>query len=111
TETRIWPHGHGDIYHAYESIFDTRTHGWANLQSMHVNLPFADDGQFARLHSAIRLVLPIIPALAASSPIADGSNAGFADYRMEVYRANSQAHPLIAGHVIPETVSSRAEYE
>ena len=43
---------------------------------MHVNLPFADDAQFARLHAAIRLVLPLLPALAASSPIAEGSVIG-----------------------------------
>jgi carboxylate-amine ligase len=110
-DTRLWSAGNVDIYRAYERIFNTRTHGWANLQSTHVNLPFADDSQFARLHAAIRLVLPIIPALAASSPIADGRNTGFADFRMEVYRTNAKDFPSITGQVIPETVSSRAEYE
>jgi carboxylate-amine ligase len=111
TETRLWPAGDTDIYRTYQRIFDTNTHGWANLQSMHVNLPFADDSQFARLHAAVRLVLPIIPALAASSPIADGKPTGFADFRMEVYRTNADAFPSIAGRIIPDTVSCRAEYE
>ena len=66
----------GEIYRTYDRIYDCRGHGWANLQSMHVNLPFADDTQFARLHAAIRLVLPLLPALAASSPIADGIRPG-----------------------------------
>jgi len=111
TETRLWPHDNDAIYRAYDRIFDSKSHGWANLQSMHINLPFADDAQFARLHAAIRLVLPILPALAASSPVADARATGCADYRMRVYCDNAQAVPSIAGMVIPETVSSRAGYE
>ncbi|MDB5824610.1 MAG: glutamate--cysteine ligase [Herminiimonas sp.] len=110
-ETRLWPHDHAELYQAYARIFDCGTHGWANLQSMHVNLPFADDEQFARLHAAVRLLLPVLPALAASSPIADGSNSGLADFRMESYRTNAGSFDTIAGSVIPESVATRAEYE
>jgi gamma-glutamyl:cysteine ligase YbdK (ATP-grasp superfamily) len=63
------------------------------------------------LHAAVRLVLPLIPALAASSPFADGCDSGYADYRMEVYRHNADLVPSIAGLVVPETVSTRAEYQ
>lgn len=111
SDTALWPHDPQGIYDMYGRIFDTGTHGWANLQSMHVNLPFADDAQFARLHAAVRLALPLIPALAASSPVADGAATGFADFRMDVYRNNAEAFPSIAGRIIPETVGSRAEYE
>ncbi|WP_151636692.1 carboxylate-amine ligase [Noviherbaspirillum aerium] len=110
-ETQLWPHDNEEIYRTYARIFDSRSHGWANLQSMHVNLPFADDTQFARLHAAIRLVLPILPALAASSPIADGGITGFADYRMQVYAGNADGIPSIAGMVVPENAGSRSEYE
>lgn len=110
-ETHLWPHENAELYAAYAKIFQCATHGWANLQSMHVNLPFADDREFTRLHAAIRLLLPILPALAASSPIADGKATGFADFRMEAYRSNADEIPSSAGLVIPETVSSRAEYE
>ena len=110
-ETRLWPHDNALIYQSYDRIFDCRKHGQANLQSMHLNLPFADDAEFARLHAAIRLVLPIIPALAASSPIADGKASGYLDYRMEAYRTALQRVPSAIGRVIPDTVNSRAEYE
>ena len=110
-ETRIWPHDNEAIYRIYDRIFDSRSHGWANLQSMHVNLPFADDNEFARLHAAVRLVLPILPALAASSPIADGRATGWADYRMHVYTHNAKNIPSIAGMVVPETITSRDAYE
>jgi len=109
-ETRLWPHDNALIYQSYDRIFNCRKHGQANLQSMHLNLPFADDAEFARLHAAIRLVLPIIPALAASSPIAEGRASGYLDYRMEAYRTAVQRVPSAIGRVIPDTVNSHAEY-
>jgi len=110
-ETCHWPHDPSGVYRAYAGIFDTHTRGWANLQSMHVNLPFAGDEQFARLHAAVRVLLPIIPALAASSPIADGRPTGRADSRMEAYRSNADRIPQIAGDIVPDHASSRTEYE
>jgi gamma-glutamyl:cysteine ligase YbdK (ATP-grasp superfamily) len=109
-ELELWPQD-DEIYRAYDRIFDCRGHGWANLQSMHINLPFAGDAEFARLHAAVRLLLPILPALAASSPFADGAYSGTVDQRLQVYRGNQLRIPEIAGDVVPETVSSRAEYE
>lgn len=111
TETRLWPYREAEIYQAYDRIFDCRRHGFANMQSMQLNLPFADDAEFARLHEAIRLALPLIPALAASSPFADGRWSGFLDYRMETYRTHQQIVPSTMGDIIPESVASRAEYE
>ncbi|PWB53191.1 MAG: glutamate--cysteine ligase [Nitrosomonadales bacterium] len=110
-ETRLWPHGNALIYQTYDRIFGCKAHGWANLQSMHLNLPFAGDAEFARLHAAIRLVLPVIPALAASSPIAEGGPAGFMDFRMESYRTHQAKVPSTIGRVIPDTVCSRSEYQ
>ncbi|WP_114783071.1 carboxylate-amine ligase [Botryobacter ruber] len=110
-ETVIWQHEHNAIYEAYNRIFDCRGHGWANLQSTHLNLPFADDAEFEKLHAAIRMILPILPALSASSPILDGKLTGFQDTRLEVYRLNQQKIPSITGHVIPERVFSRKDYE
>lgn len=111
TETRLWPHEMTEIYHAYNRIFDCRGHGWANLQSTHLNLPFADNGEFSRLHTAIRLILPILPALTASSPVLDGRVTGLMDTRLEYYRNNQQRIPLISGKVIPESVHSYEEYQ
>ena len=111
TETTLWQAEGRAIYAMYDRIFDCRRHGWANLQSMHINLPFAGDEQFARLHAAIRLVLPLIPALAASTPIADGRQTPALDYRLEVYRTNVTNVPALIGDVIPDALSSRAEYD
>ncbi|MBI3863182.1 MAG: glutamate--cysteine ligase [Planctomycetia bacterium] len=110
-ETRIWPGEYGHVYQAFDRIFGCRGHGWANLQSLHLNLPFADDAEFARLHAAIRLVLPILPALTASSPVVEGRVTGLMDNRLEVYRTNSRKIARVAGQVIPEPAFSRAEYD
>ena len=110
-ETRLWPHGSNEIYAAYNRIFDCRGHGWSNLQSMHVNLPFADDTEFHLLHAAIRTLLPILPALSASSPILGWEFTGFMDTRLEYYRRNSERIPCVTGQVVPEHVSSKAQYE
>jgi len=110
-EMRLWPHDYNPIYEAYNRIFDCRGHGWANLQSVHLNLPFDGDDQFGRLHAAIRILLPLLPGLAASSPIVQGQATGFADNRMHVYRENSKRVPSLTGAIIPEGVFSRAEYE
>lgn len=111
SEAKIWPHEYNAIYEAYNRIFDCRGHGWANLQSTHLNLPFNGDDEFGKLHAAIRLVLPLIPAMAASSPFADGERKSFLDFRMETYRTNSQRIPSITGKIVPEQVFTKEEYD
>ena len=110
-ELQLWPHEYNPVYEAYNRIFDCRGHGWANLQSTHLNLPFGNDDEFGRLHAAIRILLPLLPALAASSPVADGHLAGQLDYRLEVYRNNSRKIPSITGRVIPEPIFTEADYD
>lgn len=109
-ELQLWPHEYNPVYEAYNRIFDCRGHGWANLQSAHINLPFASDEEFGRLHAAIRLVLPLLPAIAASSPFADGRRQEALDYRMEVYRNNSRRVPSLTGYVVPESIFTEADY-
>ena len=110
-EARIWPHEYNAVYEAFDRIFDCSGHGWSNLQSAHLNLPFSGDDEFARLHAAIRMLLPILPALAASSPVVDGRPTGILDNRLEYYRSNARRIPAITGRVIPERADSRAEYQ
>lgn len=110
-ETLLWPHESSPIYEAYDRIFSCRGHGWSNLQSVHLNLPFAGDEEFGRLHAATRIVLPLLPALAASSPVVGGRSTPFLDNRMEFYRQNSRRIPSLTGEVIPEPVFTRADYE
>ncbi len=109
-ETVRWPHGNHDIYRQYDAIFDCKGHGWANLQSMHVNLPFANDEEFGALHNTTRLLLPLLPALAASTPFLDGKPTTLLDSRLSFYESNQRKIPSIAGQIIPEFVQTKAAY-
>lgn len=110
-ETKLWTHDYNEVYETFNRIFDARGDGWSNLQSTHINLPFGDDAEFGRLHAAIRLVLPILPAIAASSPVRGAQLTGLMDNRLDVYRLNAASIPSISGHVIPEQCFTRADYE
>jgi len=111
TEAKLWPHDNNEVYEVYNRIFDCKGHGWSNLQSTHLNLPFDGEEEFAKLHAAIRLVLPILPALCASSPIISGKSTGLLDTRLRYYRTNQEKIWSITGHVIPEPVFSIRDYE
>jgi len=110
TQTHLWPHEYNEVYKTLDRIFGCSGHGWSNLQSTHVNLPFMGEGEFARLHAAIRLVLPLIPGLAAASPFLDGGRAGDLDGRMRAYAANAKRVPSVSGGIVPRPVSSEDEY-
>jgi len=110
TETKLWPHDSNEVYAIYDRLFNCKGHGWSNLQSTHLNLPFYDDEEFAKLHAAIRIVLPILPALSASSPILDGKVTGTLDTRLVYYKTNQSKIPSITGRVIPEGVFSKRNY-
>lgn len=110
-ETKLWTHEYNDIYRAYDRIFGCRGHGWGNLQSTHINLPFGNEDEFGRLYAALRLVLPLLPAIAASSPILEGTWSPLLCNRMEVYRTNAKRIPLMAGLVVPEPIYTRDVFE
>ena len=111
TEMQLWQHNYSKIYALYNRIFDCRGHGWSNVQSMHINLPFKGDAEFEKLHAAVRILLPIIPGLSASSPIFEGKLTGYKDARMNVYKTNQKEIPEMTGKVIPEQLFSRKDYQ
>ena len=109
-ELRLWPYDYSPVYTAFHKVFDCRGHGWANLQSMHINLPFCGDKEFGKLHAAVRLVLPLLPGIAASSPWCNGRSSGFQDTRLHAYANNSRRIPSVTARVIPEPVYSESDY-
>lgn len=109
-EMQLWQHSNSRIYALYNRIFDCRGHGWSNLQSMHLNLPFSGDAEFEKLHAAVRILLPIIPALSASSPVFEGKLSEYRDGRLHFYKTNQKEIPQMTGKVIPEQFFSRKDY-
>ncbi|MBW2962020.1 glutamate-cysteine ligase family protein [Mesonia aestuariivivens] len=110
-DTQLWKHSYSEVYALYNRIFNCKGHGWSNVQSMHINLPFYNDDEFEKLHAGIRILLPLLPSLAASSPIFEGKNTGFKDARMQVYKTNQKEIPVLAGKVIPERVFNKKAYK
>ncbi len=109
-ETRLWAGEDAQIYREFDRLFDCWQHGWSNIQSTHLNLSYCGDEEFGRLHAAIRIVLPILPVLAASSPVVEGSRTGMLDSRLRHYRTNAPRAPGITGPLIPEPIFTEQEY-
>ncbi|WP_452224140.1 carboxylate-amine ligase [Lacinutrix chionoecetis] len=110
THTQLWKHSYSEVYALYNTIFNCKGHGWSNVQSTHINLPFYDDAEFEKLHAAIRIILPLLPGLCASSPILESKITGFKDTRLEFYKTNQKEIPELTGLVIPERVFSKLDY-
>ncbi|AUC80663.1 glutamate-cysteine ligase family protein [Lacinutrix sp. Bg11-31] len=110
TDTQLWKHSYSEVYALYNTIFNCKGHGWSNVQSTHINLPFYNDKEFEKLHAAIRIILPLLPGLCASSPILEGKITGFKDTRLEFYKTNQKEIPELTGLVIPERVFSKLDY-
>jgi carboxylate-amine ligase len=111
SDTRLWSRGGGAVYEAYARTFDVRTHGWLNIQSSHVNLPFGrTERDVVDLYNAVACLLPYLPAIAASSPVVEGRPRRHADNRLAYYRSNQARIPEITGEVVPPFLGSVRDY-
>ena len=110
SEAKLWPHECAEIYQAYHRLFNCLSHGWANVQSVHLNLPFSSDEEFSKLHAAVRLILPILPALTASSPIVQSTRSEWLDMRMRFVRDHCREVPFLTGDMVPEAIFDEATY-
>ena len=106
---QLWPHDTRAVYQTLDRIFSCKRHGWVNSQSQKLELSFDGDEEFARLHAAVRFLLPILPGLAASSPVVDGERNGVLDNRLVASRGNCARIPSVAGEIVPEPVGSTGE--
>jgi gamma-glutamyl:cysteine ligase YbdK (ATP-grasp superfamily) len=109
--TGIWPHYHKKIYQQYGKIFDLNQHGWLNIQSFHLNLPFQKEADAIQIHNQLVNLCAYLPAISASSPIYEGKNGSDIDNRLQFYKVNQKEIPSISGDVIPEYVSSLVQYK
>ncbi len=110
-DTAIWPHYHRKIYQEYGKIFNLKQHGWLNIQSFHLNLPFQTEADAVKMHNHLANMCAYLPAVAASSPIFEGKEGADVDNRLCFYKVNQREIPSVTGEVIPEYVSSISEYK
>jgi carboxylate-amine ligase len=109
-ETSVWPHRHRKIYHELSKIFNLKQHGWLNIQSYHLNLPYSTEEKGVLLHNLLTVLCAYLPAISASSPIYEGAIGPNVDNRLYFYKVNQQEVPSVTGDVIPEPVSSFSQY-
>jgi gamma-glutamyl:cysteine ligase YbdK (ATP-grasp superfamily) len=109
-ETSVWPHRHRKIYQAYSEIFNLKQHGWLNIQSFHLNLPYAREKTGILLHNLLAGLCPYLPAISAASPIIEGTIGLSVDNRLIFYKANQREVPSVVGDVVPEYASSFDQY-
>jgi gamma-glutamyl:cysteine ligase YbdK (ATP-grasp superfamily) len=110
-ETGVWPHRHKKIYDAYSKVFNLNQHGWLNIQSFQLNIPYSNEKSAIFMHNMLAEICAYLPAISASSPICEGKFGENVDNRLRFYMLNQKEVPSITGDVIPEYVSSFKEYE
>lgn len=107
---RLWTRSNARIYQTYARLFDVQTHGWLNVHSTHLNLPMGRGEEAVAMMNAAALIIPYLPALAASSPMYDGELQEAADSRL-AWILQHQAHiPESQGCIVPEYTTTIADY-
>jgi glutamate---cysteine ligase / carboxylate-amine ligase len=109
--TGIWSHYHKKIYQQYGKIFNLNQHGWLNIQSFHLNLPYQKEADAIQMHNLLANLCAYLPAIAASSPIYEGKSGRDVDNRLQFYKVNQKEVPSVSGDVIPKYASSLREYK
>jgi len=110
-EVKVWSHRDRQIYEALSRIFNLNQHGWLNIQSFQLNMPYKNECEAVRLYNALTNILPYLPAVVASSPIYESKIGDYVDNRLHFYLTNQSEVPSITGDIIPEYVKSFEEYE
>lgn len=110
-ETGVWPHRHRKIYHFYGKVFNLKQHGWLNIQSFQLNLPYTNEKEAVQMHNALAEICAYIPAVSASSPIYEGKLGEYVDNRLHFYTLNQKEVPSVTGDVIPEYITSFKQYK
>ena len=111
TETKLWPHDNQEVIDAHQQLFNFQSHSWSNVQRTLVRVPFKNDSEFGKLHAAIRVLMPLLPAICASSPLIEGKLTGYLQTTLSYYKSNSLRIPSLTEKLIPEPIFFRRNYE
>ena len=94
----------------HTDLFGSRTAGALWTSGTTVEIPFTDEQDFGRLHTAVRMVLPLIPAISAASPFLEGERASGLSARLLAVMDGTPSIPELTGSYIPEVALDQAEY-
>ncbi|HEX2189921.1 MAG TPA: glutamate-cysteine ligase family protein [Longimicrobiaceae bacterium] len=107
---RLWRRSNARVYDTYARLFDVRTHGWMNVHACHLSLPMGREAEAVAMLNAAALLVPYLPALAASSPMYDGDLQPAVDGRLAWILEHQARIPESQGEIVPEYVESLADY-
>jgi glutathione synthase/RimK-type ligase-like ATP-grasp enzyme/gamma-glutamyl:cysteine ligase YbdK (ATP-grasp superfamily) len=110
-KAKMWERSNNRIYNTYARLFDTTTHGWANVQATHVNLPLGTDKEAVAMMNAAALLVPYLPAIGASTPIFEGDVQPAVDNRLQFIIEHQTKIPESCGLIVPEFVASLPQYK
>ncbi len=108
---RTWRRSNRRIYDTYTRLFNVQTHGWANVQAVHVNLPLGSPEEATAMMNAARLLVPYLPALAASSPLVEGEMTGRVDNRVAWLLEHQARIPESMARLVPEPLRAYGDYK
>jgi glutathione synthase/RimK-type ligase-like ATP-grasp enzyme/gamma-glutamyl:cysteine ligase YbdK (ATP-grasp superfamily) len=109
-KAKLWTRSNSRIYNTYARLFDVKTHGWMNVHAAHLNLPMGRENEAVAMHNAAALLIPYLPALAASSPMHDGELQQATDNRLAWILEHQARVPESCGAIVPEYVESFGDY-
>ena len=107
---QLWKRSNQRIYTTYARLFDVHTHGWMNVQAAHLNLPLGRESEAVAMYNAAALLIPYLPALAASSPMYDGELQAAVDNRLAWILEHQARIPESSGAIVPEYVEGFGDY-
>jgi carboxylate-amine ligase len=107
---KVWRRSGSRIYGTYERLFDLGTHGWMNVQANHLSLPMGREVEAVAMYNAAAMLIPYLPALAASSPIFEGDLQPAVDNRLAWILEHQARIPESQGLIVPEYVESLGDY-
>jgi hypothetical protein len=81
-----------------------------NVQAAHLNLPLGREHEAVAMYNATALLIPYLPARAASSPMYDGELQAAADNRLAWILQHQARIPESQGEIVPEYIESLGDY-
>ncbi len=111
SDTAVWDQGEGEYYEAYDRIFGLSRHGWLNIQSLQLNVSYADEESMVSIFNTLRSLIPYLVAVSAASPFVEGRFSGAMDARLLYYRENQRQVPAICNRIVPERLDCLRTYE
>lgn len=108
--TEIHPTVDDPLFPVLDKVVPLRTHGIGNGHDVRLSIAFNGDPDLARLFAAVRILLPIIPAISAGSPWSMGREPGTMSQRVGSWVDLTFPGATKPGALVPEGVYTEDDH-